>query len=333
MYGQPMQLPLLEDIRATTTRIGHFIEIHSLAPFGQQTLNMWDEALTAAERLELNGSEIIDLIEKRKIQVLMRDLEEELGRQPENYVRVLDISQELTSELVEFLQSSYALMTARGDHHLEAWSTETIKIRDKASEDRAMTKSLLSTFALRQRAEEQATRATSAADSASSALTEVRKATGSIGEVVFGNYFEVYANREFRASWLFRSIALTGLLGTGVLGWLFFYEARNSSFSWSEAAFRGAILLAVGALSAYTGRLAAQHRSVGNWAKAIAVQMKSFGALIEPVEDGPARAAIYERLAARVLAAPPENGSPSTETGLTSQDLLALLLATRPAVN
>ncbi|MER7797348.1 hypothetical protein [Microbacterium sp. NPDC096154] len=166
-------------------------------------------------------------------------------------------------------------------------------------------------------------RAEMAVAEAEGAATKARDAAGLSGGASLAEFFAEYAGEELKAALRFRwltigSIALASLLAVSL--------PRPGVDDWAGLVYRLAFLAGVGALAAYFARQAGQHRRVYNWAKGLEVQLKSFPAFIESVEEG-TRAEIYRLFASRLLGAMPERGSGSADDGLSAGQAVELLTA------
>lgn len=130
-------------------------------------------------------------------------------------------------------------------------------------------------------------------------------AAGEAGETSLGDYFRRYAERELRSANWFRVGTLAVLLLS--LGTAAYYAAGPITY---ERAIPHAVqVLAALGVSAYLGAQSSGHRRVGDWARAIEVQLKSFPAFIEPIRGSDAAETLYDALGKRVLSAPPKKGS------------------------
>jgi hypothetical protein len=152
----------------------------------------------------------------------------------------------------------------------------------------------------------------------------LQQAAGIGGSATLSSHFATYANRELWSANLFRILAILAIicaLGAAAL------LPHPQVGDWVNFSYRVAQLVGIAALAAYLARQATGHRRVSNWAMSMKVQLQSFPAFIEPVEDGPTRSAIYDAFAKRVLGPPPEKGAASTDGDtFPSPQLLELLL-------
>lgn len=164
-------------------------------------------------------------------------------------------------------------------------------------------------------------------------LMKAENAAGDIATKQFEENFVHLEESEARIANRFRSATIAGI-GVAIVYATFWAaglwrtpgEPVADASRWVEFASHLTIVAGIGALTAYLGRQAGQHRRTANWAQSVAVQLKSFPALATlgsaAVED-----ALYVALANRVLAAPPEKGVEPDNTGVTSAQVMDIVLA------
>lgn len=164
-------------------------------------------------------------------------------------------------------------------------------------------------------------------------LQMAENAAGDIGTGEFQKHFVKLEADESDIANKFRNwtmvgiglaIVLAALSAAGVgrtLG-----TGTTDAARWVEFASHLTIVAGVGALTAYLGRQSGQHRRTANWAQSVAVQLRSFPALAAPA-SGTVEDALYVALANRVLAAPPEKGVEPDNTGVTSAQVMDIVLA------
>lgn len=181
----------------------------------------------------------------------------------------------------------------------------------------------LDNLALRDRAERLVEQTQRALEKATAASDKATDAAGLTGNASLSTHFAKYAGGERWAANTFRVLTvgavaggLTGVLATGPL----------DPGDWAGITYRIAIAAAAAGLAAYFGRQAGQHRRMYNWAKSMEVQLQSFPAFIDSVEDED-RSAIYRTFSRRVLSAPPEKTGESNEDSVGAAQLLDLITA------
>lgn len=176
---------------------------------------------------------------------------------------------------------------------------------------------------LRRRTQLALERAESAAEKATTASEKASDAAGMSGNASLSGHFATYANGERAAANAFRVLTIfaviAGLTGVLLIGPL-------DSADWAGLTYRIAIAAAAAALATYLGRQAGQHRRMYNWAKSLEVQLQSFPAFVEPIDDDD-RVEIYRTFARRVLSAPPEKRTEPSEDSVGVAQLLDLMTA------
>lgn len=167
-----------------------------------------------------------------------------------------------------------------------------------------------------QRLSETITSAEEAALRAEHAEAEARKAAGEKGLDEFGKQFGKYAGDQLDTARTYRGWTIAVLIVALSVASLFVLEETfnwggvdSTADDWHSVAYRLAIVAGLSGLSAYLGRQSSQHRRLGDWARALEVQSRSFGAFVEPIADPGVKNSIYSAMSARLLAPPPEKQS------------------------
>ncbi|MCJ1703392.1 MULTISPECIES: hypothetical protein [unclassified Rathayibacter] len=179
-----------------------------------------------------------------------------------------------------------------------------------------------------------------AADAAQRAETAAENAARSAGErgaTDLESAFSRYAEDENKTSKRFRVSTMT-ILGVVVAAASALiaveYLAPGSTsgvFDWRQSLYHLAFLSALSALAAYLARQSTHHRQTAVWAEGIAVQLRSFLAFVDPMNDHEAQSRVYEAFARRVLGSPPDLGKSVDETGATQLlTSIAELITRRP---
>lgn len=168
--------------------------------------------------------------------------------------------------------------------------------------------------------------ATEAADQATGAANTARRAAGEAGEAELGQFYGAFGQSQIEASKLYRFLTIASAGLAAVVASIFFFIYENDQFEVQGVVYRAAVLVGIAGLSTYFGRLAGQHRRLGNWALTIEVQLKSFEAFLAPMTEPAARDALYADFCRRALGAPPE-GNSSDAPVIDVKDLTALLAA------
>lgn len=151
----------------------------------------------------------------------------------------------------------------------------------------------------------------------------IKEQAGVAGETANLKFYGDFANAELKAARRFRVASI--VLITATIAIAVFYAVWESLFpppepDWTAVVYRTAILVGIGALSAYLARQAGQHRRLYNWANALEVQLQSFQNFIAPMTDEERRE-VRLNFARRVLGSPPDpkTGESSDDTVPTAQ--------------
>ncbi|MFI5430002.1 hypothetical protein [Aeromicrobium sp. UC242_57] len=174
-----------------------------------------------------------------------------------------------------------------------------------------------------------AIRADEAATSAEAAASRARSSQGAIGDLDLASYFSTYSKSELGSSDLFRYMTFVLSFAAVVIAVAGARWADGSKLSDSLVT-HVLVVVSIGGFAAYTGRLAGQHRMKGDWAAAVAVQLRSLENFVAPVDEV-TRAQIYLHFSARVLGPPPTIKGESESPGLV--DLAATDLLRRRAAD
>jgi len=290
----------------------------SLGPFAAQILDLWVRVLAEGQQEYYENDPFAEHLNEDRLVQLARKLEAQVAT-PQ---RALEIVGDLANELLLFLSHASEFFALTAEPSAMHWHEKMDVVEAQAAQVRTTAGILLQTIATGDEATRAAMTATSAADTA-------RQAAGGAGEKSFGESFEKLGKEEISASRSLRIATFAGLILTFAIGALFLLESQRHELSWQELTLRAAMLVALGAVSGYAGRLAGQHRELGNWAKALAVQMTSFRALIEPITDEEVRIRMHEQLASRALEAPPTSKRGENETGLSGADIAAIITSAK----
>jgi len=152
-----------------------------------------------------------------------------------------------------------------------------------------------------------------AATRAENAEIEARKAAGEKGLDEFGEKFGVYAKEQTRTAATYRGWTIVVLVVALLVATGFVIESlvrtgggAAAPDDWHSVVYRLAIIAGLTGLSAYLGRQSTQHRRLGDWAHALEVQSRSFGAFAEPIADLAVKNSVYSAMSARLLAPPPD---------------------------
>ncbi|MEV7636294.1 hypothetical protein AB0N71_08960 [Pseudarthrobacter enclensis] len=175
-----------------------------------------------------------------------------------------------------------------------------------------------------QRAEEAATNAAKSASAASSAA-------GKTADNEMASFYEKLGSDEQATANLFRRWAIGLGAVAGALAWTFLSGGAGLNVGWLEIAAgdyvhliqRGLVLAAFLALATYLAKQAHQHRSMANWARSLAVQLKTFDAFLDAIKDSSVQDELRKTFAARVFGDHPAvKGEPALSA--SSQSMAAL---------
>ncbi|MDQ0539952.1 MULTISPECIES: hypothetical protein [Curtobacterium] len=126
-------------------------------------------------------------------------------------------------------------------------------------------------------------------------------AAGESGRHSLSEHFADYAISELRAADRFRWATLIALSLAGSVAIFVPYASVDAA-----GIVRHSLqVLALGGVGTFLAAQSANHRRVGNWSKSIEVQLRSFRAFVDPIQDAAAEARLYEMLGTRILGAPP----------------------------
>jgi hypothetical protein len=164
----------------------------------------------------------------------------------------------------------------------------------------------------------------SAVEQANSLVEEIKEQAGIAGETANLTFYRDFAATELKAAHGFRVASIVLISVTVAVAAIYaIVEAIPSDPAepdWTAVVYRTAILVGIGALSAYLARQAGQHRRLYNWANALEVQLQSFQNFIAPMTDEE-RHEVRLHFARRVLGSPPDpkTGESSDDTVPTAQ--------------
>lgn len=188
---------------------------------------------------------------------------------------------------------------------------ETMRVLDRAAE----------TIAARRLVAE----ARDARDEVKRVLRETRRAAGVVGETRLAAHFAAYARRERRSADLLRvSSIAAALLITAVAGVLLL-DGKTDSLTTSQQLAHLAVALPLAALAAYFGRESGRHRTSSKWADELEIQLLTFDAFCEPLDDD-AKTRLRSEFGRRVFLSNGPGASASEEIGPSTTTAAADLL-------
>lgn len=163
-------------------------------------------------------------------------------------------------------------------------------------------------------------RAKEAAASAEESASKASSAAGMTADSAMSSFYEKLGTDEQSTADLFRRWAIALGSVAGVMAWIFLSGGAGWGAAWLDIAAgdyvhliqRGLVLAAFLALATYLARQAHQHRTMANWARSLAVQLKTFDAFIDPIDDPAVRDELRKNFASRVFGDhPPVKGEPA----------------------
>jgi len=142
-------------------------------------------------------------------------------------------------------------------------------------------------------------------------LASMKLAAGSVGEHRLTEHYSTYARHETLKSLGLRiTAALLGVLIITIALSSGAASAKSAS-EWGLVGVRGTVALTLGAFAVYASRLASSHRTNGDWAKALEVQLRTSEAFLAPLPDDYGLP-VYQEFARRVLGPPPGSAEPAS---------------------
>lgn len=176
-----------------------------------------------------------------------------------------------------------------------------------------------------------AKRAKEAAASAVESATKASSAAGTTADQVMSDFYEKLGKDEQDTANLFRRWAIGLGSVAGAIAWVFLSGGDALGVGWLNIAAgdyvhliqRGLVLAAFLALATYLAKQAHQHRTMANWARSLAVQLKTFDAFVDAIEEDSVRDELRKAFAARVFGDHPAvKGEPALSA--TSQSVTTL---------
>lgn len=246
-----------------------------------------DQFIDALNRVDLNNDQAVLNLSRKAIRALREQFTSIYHLESDGRIEVPP----LTAASGDVLDSRAQVASWRSQLQLLAGSVD----------------SLLLLHALRDRSQEtlaEARLATSEGSEAAVHLERIRhelataKAERAQGQLA--REFAALSEREGRTGWGLRLLTLV-LLAAAVAAGI----AVPSGASWSETLGHLAVVATIGGAAAYTARLAANHRSVSDWARSVEVQLATFQDFLGAIDDAPVKNRLYEDFGRRVLGPPP----------------------------
>lgn len=173
-------------------------------------------------------------------------------------------------------------------------------------------------------------RANEAASKAEASAVKASSAAGVTADTTMSTFYEALGTAELNTANQFRGWAITLGVVAGGIACLFLF-GTGSGIGWLEIEAgeyvrliqRGLVLAAFLALATFLAKQSHQHRTMSNWARSLAVQLKTFDAFVDAVDDEKIRDELRKNFAVRVFGDHPAvKGEPAFSA--SSQSVAAL---------
>lgn len=138
-----------------------------------------------------------------------------------------------------------------------------------------------------------AKRAAADAESVSRTKEQVEQAAGEVAEVELAKEFAAYGKRQEQVSWIWFALAIL-LLAASVTVALTLLNKVGTELDWYSIIGHGLIALPSLGLAAYCSRESSRHRELGQWARRLAVQLKSISAYSSRLDAEPRNALLTD---------------------------------------
>lgn len=168
-----------------------------------------------------------------------------------------------------------------------------------------------------------------AVDRAEQAAESAQRAAGNAADSELSSEMDRFAKDQIRTSDRFRWAAIGSSVLAIVVGALslLIYPPGQAV---TDVAARLAIFAAVAGLGGYFGFQSSRHRRVGEWCAVLAIQLKTFGAYLEPIDSADVRDDIRRQFAARAFSPIVDSSDASgTDANVTWMQQVIGLMATK----
>ena len=165
-----------------------------------------------------------------------------------------------------------------------------------------------------------------AATKAEASATKASSAAGKASEAALSSYYEKLSKDESEAADRFRKWTIYAGIAAGVTTAIFlvlpeFGPLRIGGTDYAHLLQRVIVTAAIFGMAGYLARQAHQHRSLANWSGALAVQLKTFEAYLDPIEDTDTRNELRRTFAARAFGDHPAmKGEPMVTPSAAAMD-------------
>ncbi len=145
-----------------------------------------------------------------------------------------------------------------------------------------------------------------AQEKAEKSATKASTAAGRTGEDTISSFYQDFAEAEGTAADKYRKWTIWAGLGAGLTAAAFlilpeFGPLRIEANDYVHLIQRVVVTAAVFGMAGYFARQAHQHRVLANWAAAMAVQLKTFEAYVDPIDDLAVRDELRKTFAGRAF--------------------------------
>jgi hypothetical protein len=145
-----------------------------------------------------------------------------------------------------------------------------------------------------------------AQEKAEKSATKASTAAGRAGGDTIFSFYQDFADAEGVAADRYRKWTIWAGLGAGLTAAVFlilpeFGALRIEANDYVHLVQRVVVTVAVFGMAGYFARQAHQHRVLANWASAMAVQLKTFEAYVDPIEDQAVRDDLRKTFAGRAF--------------------------------
>ncbi|MDP9885502.1 hypothetical protein J2W21_003025 [Sinomonas atrocyanea] len=159
--------------------------------------------------------------------------------------------------------------------------------------------------------------------------TKVSEAAGTTGQNAMAKFFDELAEAEKDTAGKFRFATIALMIFGGMVAAILVFAPSVGGSDYVHLVQRLVVTGAIFALAGYLAKQANHHRSVGNWAGALAVQLKTFEAYMDPIGSESVRDALRTSFAVRAFGEPNfgKGDSPSESTASPIAEKLFELLS------
>jgi hypothetical protein len=140
-----------------------------------------------------------------------------------------------------------------------------------------------------------------ARDETLTVLDSAKKAAGEVGSVEQAVHYKNFANSERKTANILRYSVVAILIAVTALAIATLSTLKSEDLRFAEIS-KLAIVLPLAVLAAYLGRESGRHRATADWSQELAMQLQTFDAFTEPIEDD-VRSRLRAKFAGQVFGA------------------------------